>query len=81
MLLNMFNLKQVTFPTGTSILNPLLFLMYLNDLPLGINIDYKLLLYTDDTSVLISGPDFQEVQSKSLNALDSINKWCMTIGL
>ena len=34
-----------------------------------------------DTSVLISGPHFQGVQSKSLNALDSINKWCMTTGL
>jgi hypothetical protein len=50
------------------------FLLYINDLPLGTNIDYKLLLYTDDTSVLISGPDFREVQSISLNALDSINK-------
>jgi hypothetical protein len=57
------------------------FLLYISDLPLGINIYYKLLLYTDDTSILISGPDFQKVHSKSLNALDSINKWCMTTGL
>ena len=63
-----------------SILSPLLFLLYINDLPLGINIDCKLLLYTDDTSILIFGPNFHEVQSKSLNALDSINKWCMTAG-
>jgi len=29
--------------------------VYSNDLPLGTNIDSKLLLYADDTSVLISG--------------------------
>ena len=30
---------------------------------------------------LISGPGIQEVQSKSVIALDSISKWCMTNGL
>ena len=55
--------------------------MYISDLPLGINIDSKVLLCADDTSVLISGPNIQEVQSKSLIALDIINKWCMTNGL
>jgi len=60
------------------ILSPLLFLLYINDLPLGINIDFKLLLYSDDTSILISGPNIQEALSKSLIARDIINKWCMT---
>jgi hypothetical protein len=60
------------------VLGPLLFLLYINDLPLGINIDFKILLYADDTSILIPGPDIQEALSKSLIALDSINKWCMT---
>ena len=67
-------------PQG-SILGPLLFLLYTNDLPLGINTDSKLLLYADNSSVLISGPNIQEVQSKSLIALDGINKWCTTTGL
>jgi len=53
----------------------MLFLLYINDLPLGINIYTKLLLYGDDTSVLISGPSVQEGQSKSLIALHTINNW------
>jgi hypothetical protein len=67
-------------PQG-SILSPLLFLLYIIDSPLAINIDYKLLLYADDISVQISGPDIQEIQSKPLIALDSINKWFTTTGL
>jgi Reverse transcriptase (RNA-dependent DNA polymerase). len=59
----------------------LLFLLYISDLPLGINSDSKRLLYADYTSVLISGPDIQEALSKSLIALDNIHKWCMTDGL
>jgi len=60
------------------VLCPLLFSLYINDLPSGIDTDFKLLLYSDDTSILISGPDIQEALSKSLIALDSINKRCMT---
>jgi hypothetical protein len=64
-----------------SVHGPLLFLLYNNDLPLGINIDSKLLLYADNTSVLISSPDRQEALPKSLIAPNSINKWCTTNGL
>jgi len=50
----------------------MLFLLCINDLPLGMNIDSKLLLYGDDTSMLTSGPNVQGGQSKSLIALHSI---------
>jgi hypothetical protein len=56
------------------VLGPLLFLLHINDLSFGINIDLKLILYADDTSILISGPDIQKVLTKSLIALHSINK-------
>ena len=59
---------------------PIVIFTAISDLPWGINIDHKLLLYTVDTSILI-WPWFSEVQSKSLNSLHSINKWCMTTGL
>ena len=49
----------------------MMFLLYINDFPLGMNIDSKLLLYGDDNSMLISGPNVQGGQSKSLIALHS----------
>lgn len=51
-----------------------LFLLYINDLPLRINISSKALLYADDTSVSISDTTIHEVQTKSIIALDNINK-------
>jgi hypothetical protein len=70
-------------PQG-SVVGPLLFLLYINDLPLGINTDSKLLLYAD-TSVLVSGTNIQELQTKSVIALDNINNWrvrnCLSLNL
>lgn len=56
-------------------------LQYINDLTLGIKIDSKLLLYADDTSVLIFGTSIHEVQTKSIIALDNTNKCFMRNGL
>jgi hypothetical protein len=53
----------------------------INDLTLGIKIDSKLLLYADDTSVLIFGTSIHEVQTKSIIALDNINKCFIRNGL
>jgi hypothetical protein len=61
----------------SSILRPLLYLLYINDLPSGIGIDRKLLLYADDTSLLISGPDICDIQTQLMMVLDNLNNWFM----
>jgi hypothetical protein len=67
-------------PQG-SILGPLLFLLYINNLPSGICIDCKLLLYAEDTSLLISGPDICDIQTQSMMVLDNLTNWFMKNGL
>jgi hypothetical protein len=67
-------------PQG-SILGLLLFLIYINDLSLGLNTDIKLLLYAYDTSVLILGDNMHEIQTKSRHVLNSLNHWCTNNGL
>jgi hypothetical protein len=67
-------------PQG-SVLGPLLFFIYINDLPLGMNTDYKITLYADDTSVLISGNNTHELQVKSDKALNTLNYWFVNNGI
>ena len=49
-------------PQG-SILGPLLFLCYVNDMP--ISVDCKLLLYADDSALLVSGKDPKLIAEKT----------------
>jgi hypothetical protein len=61
-------------PQG-SILGPLLFLIYLNDLPYGFHPQATPIIYADDTSVLLSADSEAELQSKMNQALDYMTKW------
>jgi hypothetical protein len=61
-------------PQG-SLLGPLLFLLYINDLPYLINKISEPILYADDTSILCSNSDMVEREKVLKMILDKINKW------
>ena len=73
--------NDVSSETGTvtcgvpqgSILGPLLFLCYVNDMP--ISVKCKLLLYADDSALIISGFDPKEIAKELSKELESCRQW------
>jgi hypothetical protein len=59
-------------PQG-SILGPLLFLAYVNDMSAAVNC--KLLLYADDSALMVSNKDIGFIQSSLSQELESVSKW------
>ena len=68
-------------PQG-SILGPWLFNIYINDLHKSLHI-CKCILYADDTTIFLSGRDYEEIRLKMNNDLKSVSKWfnCNTLSL
>ncbi len=59
-------------PQG-SILGPLLFLVYVNDMPAAVKC--KLLLYADDSALLVSGRDIGVIEETLSSELYSVSEW------
>ena len=60
-------------PQG-SILCPVLFLLYINDLPLNIT-GSKIMLFADDTNILVSGENINILQCKIIKVMNELQTW------
>ena len=66
-----------TISTGVpqgSVLGPLLFILYINDLPSHV-VDARTICYADDTNLLVTGKDLNELSQTASNVLAQATTW------
>ena len=61
-------------PQG-SILGPLLFLVYINNLPKAVEHKALPILFADDTSLLLTNPNNTQMQSDLNIVFEQLNNW------
>jgi hypothetical protein len=67
-------------PQG-SILGPLLFIIYVNDLPSVIHQFARPVIYADDTSILVTAKNLKDLQIKVRSTLNHVSNWFSSKGL
>ena len=56
-------------------MGPILFLIYINDVPNLTSTGTKILLYADDTSIIVTSPNLENFEAKIDNIFGDINNW------
>ena len=81
--LNGSNSEEMSMRTGVqqgSVLGPLLFLIFINDLPNSIK-HCKIVLYADDTAIFFAHKELPMIQSTLQQDLNALNNWFYENGL
>jgi hypothetical protein len=61
------------------ILGPLFFLLYINDLPMALSDNVKLVLYADDTSIIITYPNHDDYVKNVDRSFLEVSTWFCNI--
>ena len=69
-------LTNIGVPQG-SVLGPILFLLYINDLP-NVSKLFKYILFADDTTLSVSGNHFSDLVNITNDELELIHQWTIS---